>query len=165
MQIETPAEKNARELLEQAEAEAEEEKKRDAQALLDAKRDAGDNDDVKEVNVPQEALDAFDISEERDHLPSSYELEIVAADLMDHLAALRVMTIQRKAARQAQNGAKAEALTKDILYHRSAAALIQWMYPGKDDVRSARSLAEEMMQAVEASVRKTRLKNLTPTEG
>jgi hypothetical protein len=81
-------------------------------------------EEEKDALVFAEALETVDLD-----LPHDYEIEILAADLLDNISAYRKSEIARRAARQQGDHPTAEKLSKQAATCRSAAALIQHEYP------------------------------------
>lgn len=98
-----------------------------------------------EVIVSQEALAAVDYS-----LPSSYELEIMAAELVQYLTQYHSAVAGGKAARQEEDHQKAELFAKAVRFSRSAIALIQYNHPG------VKARADEIMEAQAENIRARR---------
>ena len=85
---------------------------------------AEDAVELPEIFVPPEALENVDLS-----LPVSFQDEIMAADVLDHISVYHKMEALRKAARHQGQHDKAEKYAAEAAFARNAAALIQHEYP------------------------------------
>lgn len=97
--------------------------------------------------VPPDILKQTDLS-----VPDEYELEIQAAKLIEHLAAYNIILVEQRVARQAGRGDIAEQKGKDLLFHRTSVAYIQWKWP------KARAIAEMAMREQARRTRDNRAK-------
>lgn len=70
------------------------------------------------------ALEIVDLT-----VPEGFELEIAISQLVEHLTEYHKANTARKAARHAEDHQRAELLSKQVLFHKTAVALIQSKYP------------------------------------
>lgn len=84
-----------------------------------------ETDIVDSPDISPEALDKADLS-----LPDEFQLDSMAAELVEHLANYHKANAGRKAARAQGDGQKAEQMFKLMSYSRLAAAYIEQSFPG-----------------------------------
>ena len=95
--------------------------------------------------ISPEALAKADLS-----LPNEFQVDSMAAELVDHLANYHKAVAGRKAARSQGDHQRAEQLSKLAAYSRLAAAYIQEQFPG------VKALADEIARARVVQVRNQR---------
>lgn len=85
----------------------------------------GETDTPETPDISTEALDKADLT-----LPPEFQLDSMAAEMVEHLANYHKANAGRKAARAQGDGARAEQLFKLMSYSKLAAAYIQQLFPG-----------------------------------
>ena len=83
-------------------------------------------------------------------LPDSYQLESMAAELVEHLSAYHRNKAALKAARAQGDGVNAEKLFRGMSYSRLVAAYLQSQFPG------IKPLADEIAQAKAIQIKQSR---------
>ena len=96
--------------------------------------EAGKEQPKIEDAIPIEALEAVDLT-----MPDDYALDIMASEMVTHLQEYHKLVTQQRAYRQAEDHPRAEQLSKQILGHKMAVAVIQHKHP------KAKAMADEMM--------------------
>lgn len=92
-------------------------------------------DNVEEV-IPQEAFDSVDLT-----VPLEYEVEVVAANMVNYLSEYRAAIIGLRAAKQNGDHERQSALAKAEAFYRNAVAYIQYKYP------DAKAISDQIMKA------------------
>ena len=83
-------------------------------------------------------------------MPESFQVESMAAELVEHLSAYHRTKAALKAARAQGDGQKAEQLFKAMSYSRLVAAYLQSEFPG------IKSIADEIAQARAIQIKQQR---------
>ena len=83
-------------------------------------------------------------------LPAAYELEVMAQQLLAHLASYHQSEAAWKAARNTGDNAKAKQLFDQLQYNRLTAAIIQRAYP------EAKAMADQIAEVNAGELQKSR---------
>jgi len=92
-----------------------------------------------------EALEMADLS-----VPNAALDEVMADQLQQHLQTYHALAMQQRTARQVSDHAKAEKIRAEMIYQRTAAAIIQYKFP------AARGIANETMEIEAAKAQRNR---------
>ena len=91
--------------------------------------DTWDLEELTQEDIPVDALDNVDLS-----LPSEYEDEVFATQLLTAITQYHACETDRRSLRHQGEHQKAEAVGKQAAVYRSLAALIQYEHPNTKDL-------------------------------
>jgi len=93
-----------------------------------------------------------------DSLPPEYELELMAGQMLEHIAAYKQARQNMRSARNAGNHSQAESFLKQMNFNRTTAAIIQSEFP------KAKAIADEIARIRVKQMQTQRLQALANEE-